>query len=151
MGNRAVITNKDRRIGIYLHWNGGPESICAFLTYAKAYGIRTPEGDSQYCFARLTQIIGNFFGGTCSIGIDVYEHLDTDNGDNGTYIVDNNFNVNKRLFCPDGYTETVTESNMRDFIKEIDTRMGNNGLDDKKILDTIEFVKVCGLKIDKGE
>ena len=151
MGNRAVITNKDRRIGIYVHWNGGPESICAFLTYAKSYGIRCPEEDPQYFFARLTQIIGNFFGGQLSVGIGCFENLDTDNGDNGTYIVDNYFNVNERLFCSDGYTENVKESDMRDFIKELDNRMGNNGLDDKKILDTIEFVKVKGLKIKKGE
>lgn len=150
MGNRAVITNSKRQIGIYLHWNGGPESICAFLTYAKAYGIRTPEGDSQYCFARLTQIIGNFFGGTCSVGIDVYEHLDTDNGDNGVYIVDNEFNVPVRLFCPAG-VEKYKESYMREFLKELDKRMGDKGVEDKKILDTIEFVKVRGLEIIKGE
>ena len=40
MGNRAVVTNKNQDIGIYLHWNGGPESVCAFLTYAKALGVR---------------------------------------------------------------------------------------------------------------
>lgn len=42
MGNRAVITNYDHEkgetikpnaIGIYLHWNGGMDSVTAFLTY----------------------------------------------------------------------------------------------------------------------
>ena len=147
MGNRAVITNKDKEEGIYVHWNGGPASICAFLTYAKAYGIRGPEEDAHYFFARLTQIIGNFFGGQLSVGVGCFKKLDTDNYDNGTYIVDNNFNVKERLFCSD-YTETVTESNMRDFLKEIDKRMGINGLDDEKILDTIKFVEVKGLVIN---
>lgn len=35
MGNRAVITTTDQRIGIYLHWNGGKDSVEAFLKYCK--------------------------------------------------------------------------------------------------------------------
>ncbi len=37
MGNRAVITaskSKDSGLGIYLHWNGGIESVVAFLDVA---------------------------------------------------------------------------------------------------------------------
>ena len=51
-------------------------------------GYRTPESDN-YGWARLCQVIGNFFGGECSIGIDEYDVLDTDNGDNGVYIIEN--------------------------------------------------------------
>lgn len=89
MGNRAVIAlgDKPTSIGIYLHWNGGPESVKAFLdatrTLTKARG-----GDSQYTPARLIQVIGNFFGGSDSLGIGHVGGMDTDNGDNGAYIVD---------------------------------------------------------------
>ena len=86
MGNRAVITTEDKKIGVYLHWNGGRDSVEAFLQYCKDEGHRAPEQDS-YGFARLCQVIGNYFGGTTSIGIDRYENLDTDNGDNGVYII----------------------------------------------------------------
>ena len=85
MGNRAVITDTDKRIGVYLHWNGGRHSVEAFLKYCKLRGFRT--GD--YGFARLCQVIGNFFGGGLSVGIDTLDHLDCDNGDNGMYIMDN--------------------------------------------------------------
>ena len=88
MGNRAVITTKEKKIGVYLHWNGGRDSVTAFLTYCKMKGYRTPESDN-YGWARLCQVIGNFFGGEYSIGIDEYDVLDTDNGDNGVYIIEN--------------------------------------------------------------
>lgn len=88
MGNRAVITTKDKKIGVYLHWNGGRDSVEAFLAYCKLQGYRPPESDC-YGWARLCQIIGNFFGGGLSLGIDEYNRLDRDNGDNGVYIIEN--------------------------------------------------------------
>lgn len=86
MGNRAVITTAEKKVGVYLHWNGGRDSVEAFLTYCKLKGYRSPDTDC-YGWARLCQVIGNFFGGGLSIGIDVYDRLDTDNGDNGVYII----------------------------------------------------------------
>ena len=86
MGNRAVITTEDKQLGVYVHWNGGRDSIEAFLLYCKLKGYRCPENDC-YGWARLCQVIGNFFGGEYSVGIDRYDKLDTDNGDNGTYII----------------------------------------------------------------
>ena len=86
MGSRAVITTEARDIGVYLHWNGGRNSVEGFLLYCKLKGYRAPEDDC-YGWARLCQVIGNFFGGEYSVGIDKYDRLDTDNGDNGTYII----------------------------------------------------------------
>jgi hypothetical protein len=86
MGNRAVITTEDKQLGVYVHWNGGRSSVEAFLLYCKLKGYRCPENDC-YGWARLCQVIGNFFGGEYSVGIDKYDRLDTDNGDNGTYII----------------------------------------------------------------
>lgn len=86
MGNRAVITTNDKRMGVYLHWNGGRDSVEAFLKYCELQGYRAPDQDC-YGWARLCQVIGNFFGGGLSIGIDAYDRLDADNGDNGVYII----------------------------------------------------------------
>ena len=90
MGNRAVITTeenfKNNGVGVYLHWNGGRDSVRAFLKYCELKGYRTPDSDC-YGWARLVQVIGNFFGGSTSVGIDTIDHLDCDNGDNGTYII----------------------------------------------------------------
>lgn len=92
MGNRAVITTsenwKNDGVGVYLHWNGGITSIECFLEYCKLKGYRPPEQDC-YGWARLCQVLGNFFGGNASVGIDTLWKLDCDNGDNGTYIIEN--------------------------------------------------------------
>ena len=94
MGNRAVITIKEDNVpkeqwnSLYLHWNGGRDSVEAFLHVAKLYGIRC-NADSSYGIARLAQLIGNYFGGTLSLGIGSYKRLDNNNWDNGTYIIEN--------------------------------------------------------------
>jgi len=95
MGNRAVLCLKNGRnpeydedeIGIYLHWNGGRESIEGFLQSTKDL-MGDIVGDYSYTKARLIQTIGNFFGGNQSLGIGICKYLDTDNGDNGVYVID---------------------------------------------------------------
>ena len=87
MGNRAVIAFDNvnqNSIGIYLHWNGGADSIDAFLMAAR----HLSSGDPQANRARLIQVIGTFFNGGYSVYVDRVKNLDTDNYDNGTYIVD---------------------------------------------------------------
>ena len=97
MGNRAVIGFENQKTGIYLHWNGSEESVKAFLDCAKSLGVRDPVSDS-YGVARLTQIIGNFFGGSLSLGIGDLDSLDCDNCDNGTYIVGKGWEIVERKY-----------------------------------------------------
>lgn len=92
MGNRAVITLDQsptiNSLGIYLHWNGGAESVLAFAQAAHDLGALGRLGfDNSYTLARLVQIIGNFFGGTLSVGVDTLGHLDCDNHDNGLFVI----------------------------------------------------------------
>lgn len=91
MGNRAVITTKENfdnnGVGVYLHWNGGRDSVKAFLKYCELKGYPAPDKDN-YGWARLCQVIGNFFGGTGSLGIDTIDHLDCNNWDNGVYLIE---------------------------------------------------------------
>ena len=100
MGNRAVITSInnlkikedgtkeliDEGIGIYLHWNGGRDSIEAFLAYCDMKRYRKPEQDS-YGYAMLINVITNFFGDGLSCDVGNCQHLDCDNYDNGVYII----------------------------------------------------------------
>ena len=110
MGNRAVITTKqnfeNNGVGIYVHWNGGKDSVETFLTYCRLKGYRKPEEDN-YGWARLCQVIGNFFGGDCSVGIDVVDRLDCDNYDNGVYFIEDWKIVGRKYFDgieQDGFT-----------------------------------------------
>lgn len=106
MGNRTVITTdrdsldvaKSDEIGVYLHWNGGRDSVEAFLAYCKLKNYRKPEEDN-YGWARLCQVIGNFFGGSTSIGIDRCCRLGCKNGDNGVYIIKDWEIVGRRYMC----------------------------------------------------
>lgn len=105
MGNRAVITASksldvagSSDIGVYLHWNGGRDSVEAFLTYCKMRGFRPPEEDC-YGWAYLCAVIGNYFGNGLSIGIDKCYNLDCDNGDNGVYIIEN-WEIVGRKYAP---------------------------------------------------
>ena len=80
MGNRAVIQMQGQDVGLYLHWNGGLDTVKPLLDVAKEYGIR---GD-DYGIARLAQIAGNLLGGHLGLGVSTIDMLDRDNGDNGT-------------------------------------------------------------------
>ncbi|NBI33358.1 hypothetical protein [Enterorhabdus sp. P55] len=88
MGNRAVITTPSRQFGVYLHWNGGRDSVEPLLRYCELQGYRPPSQDS-YGWARMCQVLGNYFGGSMSLGIDVYTTDEAmDPGDNGIYVIE---------------------------------------------------------------
>lgn len=103
MGNRAVITTKENYdnngTGIYLHWNGGLDSVNAFLAYCKLKGYRAPETDN-YGWSYLATTIGNYFGDGMSIGVDRVDQLDCNNWDNGVYFIEN-WHVVGRKYQPD--------------------------------------------------
>ena len=131
MGNRAVITTwvegetqeqfengENQRVGIYLHWNGGRDSVEPFLMYSKMKGYRKPEHDN-YGWARLCQVIANFFGGDTSIGIDMVENLDCSNWDNGVYLIKDWEIVGRYYF--EG--EEQHQYSMLEMLEEIDKNM----------------------------
>lgn len=86
MGNRAVITTQEKDMALYLHWNGGRDTVEPLLKYCEMQGYRPPSSDC-YGWARMAQVMGNFFGGSTSIGIDRFSRLG-DQGDNGVYVID---------------------------------------------------------------
>lgn len=117
MGNRAVIVskdttkeNQDKKIGIYVHWYGGEDSIKSFLKDAKEKGVRNVISDPSYGWARLCQVISDTLTKECleseyetskshayetGIGIGLVSQLDTHNYDNGVYYIDENWEIVK--------------------------------------------------------
>ena len=116
MGNRAVITTEEKKIGVYLHWNGGRDSVEGFLAVCKELDHRCPEDDC-YGWARLCQVIANFVGGTTSIGIDTLDRLDCDNGDNGMYIIKNWEIFGREFFTGAEQKEYALEDIIKDIKK----------------------------------
>tara|TARA_Y100000114_G_scaffold78336_1_gene72068 strand:- start:270 stop:686 length:417 start_codon:yes stop_codon:yes gene_type:complete len=93
MGNKAIITIKEDNtpkkdwMSLYLHWNGGRDTVEPLLHVAKLYGVRC-QSASDYAIARLSQIMGNYFGGTYSVGVGTYKQYEKQLGiDNGVYVV----------------------------------------------------------------
>jgi len=110
MGNRCLIAFKEKESTkkkedvpcIYLHWNGGRDSVEAFLDATRRLGVR--KNDPSYGMARLTQIIANYLGGTLSIGISSVGDWALDFLDNGIYWVDE-LEIYDRTDTYDGYQE----------------------------------------------
>ncbi len=120
MGNRAVLAfinddgKKDKNsVGIYLHWNGGRDSVEGFLQTAKDYELRS----GSYGVARLTQIIANGLGGTLSLGVDMLKNLDCDNYDNGVYWIDQNFNIVDREYISRPDFKEQQQYSLSEFVK----------------------------------
>jgi hypothetical protein len=101
MGNRANVIFTDGKESfsptVYLHWNGGPESVYAFLNELDRRNIRA---DQCYEAARFVQLVGEFFdqehiggyslglmNGPKSASIEDLNKISTDNGDNGFYLI----------------------------------------------------------------
>ena len=142
MGNRAVITTKESwahgGIGVYLHWNGGRDSVEAFLKYCDLKGYRSPSEDC-YGWARLCQVVGNFFGGNTSIGLDTLWHLDCDNYDNGVYIIDGWQIVDRHYFRG----EEQNEYDLNEMLTVIDKAMP----EDERISDFLKAKVTDDVKV----
>jgi len=114
MGNRAVIAfnNDPNSTGIYLHWNGGIESVLAFTHAARDMGARSPDGDTTYAMAGLMRAVTLFMharpGELLSMGVGSLAELDTDNFDNGLFIIGPDWEIKEREFNS-GSMMTVSE------------------------------------------
>ena len=148
MGNRAVITTKENYynagVGVYVHWNGGIDDVSTFLDYAEVIGVRAPSIDC-YGWARLCQIIGNFFGGALSVGIDTIDNLDT-KGDNGVYIIEG-WKIVKQIMC-DGTVVPIPDVRL-DMDGRMDAVRDLDSLQPKRFLDTPEKVSQAREKLEK--
>lgn len=144
MGNRAVITTSTSTdvkcstdVGVYLHWNGGRDSVEAFLKYCELKGYRSPETDC-YGWARLCQVIGNYFGGDSSLGIDKCCRLDCANWDNGVYIIKDWKIVGRQYF--DGSEQN--EYDLQEMLEDINkSQPESERLDESVILEAVKEAK----------
>lgn len=119
MGNRAVITTEGRDLSLYLHWNGGRDSVEAFLRYCDLRGFRAPDAD-DYGWARLCQVIANFMGADgLSVGISRYTTDEReDPGDNGIYVI-RGWEIVGRVYPYDGFCEQ-DEYPLDEMLRDID-------------------------------
>jgi hypothetical protein len=104
MGNRAVITFTNHATSpcIYLHWNGGRASVEGFLKAAQQLELLPSKfnHESEFLDKFAEMIAERFFD--CKVGMAVYREkygtADTDNWDNGVYVIDQKLAIIGRLY-----------------------------------------------------
>lgn len=106
-------------MGIYLHWNGGRDSVEGFLTYCKLKEYTSPEIRCGGNWAGLVQVITNFLGDATSVTIDTVDRLPSSKGDNGVYIIKDWEIIDRKLF--DGREQD--EYDLYDMLATIDEKM----------------------------
>lgn len=91
MGNRAIIKGKDSDLGVYVHWNGGLDSVEAFLEYASFLSPHSGLGEKHYDsgLGTLVTLITNFMNNSSSVDITTpVDYANPSHLDNGIYVVD---------------------------------------------------------------
>jgi hypothetical protein len=128
MGNRATIIFADglgHSPAIYLHWNGGPESVYRFLRELEERGAGSH--DHSYAAARFVQVCGDFmdFDGPSGLSLGIesppsdlsQESLAAiDPGDNGVYLVHTGTLTVRRFgsYGHAGFWDTMDEERERE-------------------------------------
>ena len=111
MSNSGIIVFEDNKdLGLYLHWNGGLDSIEAFLQYCK---LTKKTGGFQCGLLSLSQVIRNW---NINLGDIIMNPFDYGT-DNGIYIVNKKWNIIDRTKF-NGIEQD--EYNLDEFLKELD-------------------------------
>lgn len=123
MGNRANIIfagedqSENNNFGVHVHWNGGPESIYAFLKTLASYGYSYNDGrinnssgnlivSSGVQSIRFSQLVSNYFNDFKSDFLSIYnfnvefpvKSFDDYLADNGLYVVHPDFSVDRYVY-----------------------------------------------------
>lgn len=126
MGNRAVISEGHGPC-VYLHWNGGRDSVECFLKAARIKMQALPENERpQSTLERrdflCEQVLFPFFGTRRLTVYKTFHHTaDKRNGDNGTYIIDSKFNIIRREHVPSRRDESrgAPQDQIEEFMKHL--------------------------------
>lgn len=145
MGNRALIvfntahdeTDETRPLpALYLHWNGGPESVYAFIDVTKQrYKGKRPDSDMQAFAVRMIETIAPFFPDGLSVYLSAVKRSDLragtrleniDPGDNGVYYLSGdkvNRAANGEWFSTDQvageHTQALENKQYTDIVNEL--------------------------------
>ena len=111
MSNSGIIVFEDNKdLGLYLHWNGGRDSVEAFLQYCR---LTKKTGGFQYGLPSLFQIIKNW---SIELG-DIITNPFNYGTDNGLYIIDKKWNIlDRKKF--NGIEQN--EYKLDEFLKDLD-------------------------------
>lgn len=141
MGNRAVIVSKEvfnagEGPCVYLHWNGGLDSVKPLLDFTKEIN------KGKFSIKKLFEIAKVVFH---SAYYENYKTTDKNNWDNGTYVIDQNYEIVAREFM-EGREQQ--EHKYEEMYKHIEEDY-NEYLETMKLIDKIEAAKELKVNIEE--
>lgn len=96
MGNRAIITSTKKDIALYMHWNGGRDTVEPLLEACAATGIPSPEKDPSG-WSAIASRARNYLGD--HVGLWTYQGDRSSPGDNGIYVIED-WSIKERIKGP---------------------------------------------------
>lgn len=124
MGNQAIIVGENSNIGLYLHWNGGMDTVKPLLDYC---ALIAPQGGLGERFHNsgltiITTVMSNFFGNDGG-NVDVVSVSGNKSDipyDNGIYVVDGWEIVERRR--KNGQTTEQDSYDYKEVMRTLDSR-----------------------------
>ena len=91
MGNRAIVVFKDQHesAAVYMHWNGGPESVYTMLGVMQEFGLNSHSAGysaARFIMVASSVITGPLSLGTCSVPKSLPKASANEGLDNGVYL-----------------------------------------------------------------
>jgi hypothetical protein len=91
-----MVDSVDSDVAIYLHWNGGRDTVEPVLEVAKEYGLTGDNAGMNDLYKMFHNMLATDMAETAYVGR-VEEYNGSASGDNGVYIIDKSFNIIDRL------------------------------------------------------
>lgn len=141
MGNRGIIAVKNGDYAVYLHWNGGRDSVEAFIKYAELAKLYTPMGGTIYELEQWSKFVTILDNWGASVYLQNISPNRKTNGtinkdywgtDNGIYYI-NNWQIVGRAFNKRPEQNVYS---LPDFLRDIDEKQPKHK-QLGKVLDTV--------------
>lgn len=122
MSNCGIITTPAEDLCVYLHMNAGIDSVKPMLLFCKVQGARSPARDNAG-WGSICQTYGNLIGcGRIGAVVNLYNRMRDLDTDQGTYVIDEEWNIVKRIDAPKGERDPG-EDEMMWMIEEFDRNL----------------------------
>lgn len=166
MGNRAniIFTDEDQsennNFGVYIHWNGGPESVYAFFKTLASYGysysdgnINNPSGNlivsSSTQSLRFSQLVSNYFNTSKSDFLNIQnfnvefpvKNFDGYLEENGLYVVHPDFSIDRYVYDENSNVRQLSSlEKVVEFAQVLNHKYWQSSKDDTSLLEELREV-----------
>ena len=113
MSNCGIITTPERDLCVYLHLYANIDTVKPMLLFCKVQGARSPARDNAG-WGTICQTYGNLVGcGRIGAVVNRYDRMKDLDTDQGTYVIDEDWNIIGRIDAPEEKRDPTEEEMMR--------------------------------------